>query len=264
MGRELRLLLLLPVAGYVIAATIVIETRFARPSESESAPLAAVRDGWRRPPGYPKLDPAPPLPEGHLLAHIRPGRAVDVRTRPHGRVVATLGSRTEFGSERVLSVVRERRGRWLGVTTPQVPNGALGWLDARAGALRYSRSAVELEVDLSSRLLVVRQGERVLRRAPVSTGRADSSTPRGRFAVTDKLPGRRYSSVYGCCILALSGTQPSLPAGWRGGNRLAIHGTPDQSSVGNRGSAGCLHARTRDLRWLMSSVPLGAPVRIHL
>jgi L,D-transpeptidase catalytic domain len=263
MARELRLLLLLPVTACGLAASIVFATRFLQSPRTESAPPAAVRDGWRRPSDYPKLDPAPPLPEGHLVVHIRPGRAVDIRARPHGRVLTTLGSRTEFGSERVLSVVSERRGRWLGVTTPQLPNGALGWLDARSRALRYSHSAVELEIDLSRRQLLVRRAQRVLRRAPVSIGRAASPTPTGRFAVTDKLPGARYSAVYGCCILALSGTQPIPPAGWRGGNRLAIHGTPDQSSVGGRRSAGCLHARTSDLRWLMSSVPLGAPVRIH-
>jgi L,D-transpeptidase catalytic domain len=197
------------------------------------------------------------------VAHIKPGHAVEVHLRPDGRVLTTLGSRTEFGSARALAVLSKRRGRWLGVTTPQLPNGALGWLDARSGALRYSHSPVELEVDLSRRQLLVRRAEQVLRRTPVSIGRAASPTPTGRFAVTDKLPGSEFSSVYGCCILALSGTQPNLPPGWTGGNRLAIHGTPDEGSVGGRRSSGCLYARASDLRWLMSSVPLGTPVRIH-
>jgi L,D-transpeptidase catalytic domain len=263
MAREPRLLLLLPATACALAAPVFSQASLQRSAGNESTPPSAVRDGWRQRADYPRPDRDLRLPEGHLVARIRAGRAVEIRARPHGRVVTTLGSRTEFGSQRALSVVRERRGRWLAVTTPQLPNGALGWLDARSGALRYSHSAVELEVDLSRRQLLVRRAERVLRRAPVSIGRAGSPTPTGRFAITDKLPGPRYSAVYGCCILALSGTQPNLPAGWRGGNRLAIHGTPDQGSVGGRRSAGCLHARTSDLRWLMSSVPLGAPVRIH-
>ena len=263
MACELRLLFLVPCAACALALSLVLQRYYPTAAPITSAPPTAAPDRWRPPPAYPKPDPASRTAEGRLVAYVRPGHAVEVRSRPNGRLLTTLGPRTEFGSARALSVVRERRGRWLGVTTPHVPNGTLGWLDARSGGLRYSHAPVELEVDLSRRLLLVRRAEKVLRRAPISIGRPDSPTPTGRFAVTDKLPGPRYSSVYGCCILALSGTQPNLPAGWTGGNRLAIHGTPDEGSVGGRRSAGCLHARASDLRWLMKSVSLGTPVRIH-
>jgi L,D-transpeptidase-like protein len=244
MSSEPRLLLALPLTLCVLAASLVLR------AQHESAMAAGMRG-------------AATAPHGSLVAHVKRGRVVAVRSRPNGRVLASLGSRTEFGSEQALSVVRERRRGWLGVTAPQLPNGRLGWIDARSGALRYSRAPVDLEIDLSRRQLVVRRSGQVIRRVPVSIGRAGSPTPTGRFAVTDKLPGARYSSVYGCCILALSGTQPNVPRGWAGGNRLAVHGTRDQRSVGGRASAGCLHARDRDLRHLMKAVPLGAPVRIH-
>jgi hypothetical protein len=266
MASELRSLLLLPVVLCGLAASLVLRSQYA-PARTEEKPTAAAvhRDAWRTPRSFPKPSPAPVLePEpAALVAHVKPGRAVAVRSQPNGRVVASLDARTEFGSRRALSVVRQRRSRWLGVTTPQLPNGQLGWIDARSGALRYSRAPIELEIDLSRRELRVRRSGRVAGRIRVSVGRPGSPTPTGRFAVTDKLPGARYSRVYGCCILALSGTQPRLPAGWTGGNRLAIHGTPDQGSVGGRVSAGCLHARDHDLRRLMRAVPLGAPVRIH-
>jgi hypothetical protein len=262
MARELRPLLLLPLALVALAVSVMLQRPYERPVGVET-PKVESPDRWRAPASFPKPEPSPPLALGHLVAHVKPGHAVAVRSRPNGRVLTSLGPRTEFGSSRALSVVRERGGRWLGVTTPQLPNGKLGWVDARSGALQYSHAPVELEVDLSRRQLLVRRGEEILRRLPVSIGRAGSPTPTGRFAVTDKLPGARYSSVYGCCILALSGTQPNLPAGWTGGDRLAIHGTPDEGTVGGRESAGCLHARTNDLRRLMKVVPLGAPVRIH-
>src|SRR5438309_491356 len=83
-----------------------------------------------------------------------------------------------------------------------------------------------------------------------------SATPIGRFSITDKLSGGAYGPYYGCCILALSGHQTNTPAGWRGGDRLAIHGTNDPSSIGTGSSAGCLHARARDLHVLMRRVPL--------
>ena len=71
--------------------------------------------------------------------------------------------------------------------------------------------------------------------------------------------GSDYSSVYGCCILALSGHQTNLPPGWTGGDRLAIHGGSDRG----RGQHGCLHADEADLRYLMRVVPLGTQITIH-
>jgi hypothetical protein len=265
MAAELRTLLLLPVVLCGLAASLVLRSQYESVRVSETSAAVVPRDAWRAPRSFPKPTPAAhSKPQaGALVALVKPGRAVAVRAKPNGRVLASLGSRTEFGSRRALSVVRHRRSRWLGVTTPHLPNGQLGWIDARSGALRYSRAPVELEIDLSRRQLRLRKSGRVVRRVPVSIGRPESPTPTGRFAVTDKLPGARYSSVYGCCILALSGTQPKLPRGWTGGNRLAIHGTPDEGSVGSRASAGCLHARDEDLRRLMKTVPLGTPVRIH-
>jgi L,D-transpeptidase catalytic domain len=79
--------------------------------------------------------------------------------------------------------------------------------------------------------------------------------------VTDKLPGPRYGSFYGC-IIALSAHRPRLPAGWHGGDRVAIHGTDARSSIGAPASAGCLRTRDDDLRVLMRIVPLGTSVVI--
>jgi hypothetical protein len=204
-----------------------------------------------------------PKPAPHLIAYVRPGRSVALRARPFGPVVERVGSSTPFGSPRALAVVQTSRGRWLGVTQPELGNHRLGWIDARAGGLRYSRTAWLIDVDLSTRTLVLRRNGTIVRRMLVGVGRAGSSTPTGRFAVTDKLDGPAYSSYYGCCILALSATQGNLPAGWTGGNRIAIHGTPSASDFGRAVSAGCLHARDGDLRYLMRMLPLGTPVVIR-
>ena len=115
------------------------------------------------------------------------------------------------------------------------------------------------DVDLSTRVLRVKQGTRLLRTMRVGTGASGTATPTGRFAITDKLAGARFSAVYGCCILALSGHQTNLPPGWTGGDRLAIHGGSTAGAV----STGCLHAAETDLRWLMRVVPLGAQITIR-
>jgi L,D-transpeptidase catalytic domain len=214
-------------------------------------------DGWTR-----VRDPRP-RPLGHLIAAVRPGRSLALHSRPFGRVLARVGARTPFGSPRTLGVVATRHGRWLAVTEAGVDGNRVVWVDARAGGLRYARTQVELDVDLSSRTLVLRRGHAVIRRASIGVGRPGSPTPTGRFAVTDKLKGSSYSAAYGCCILALSAIQPNLPAGWSGGNRVAIHGTPSASDFGRAVSAGCMHASDADLRYLMRIVPLGTPVVIR-
>jgi L,D-transpeptidase catalytic domain len=199
----------------------------------------------------------------HLVAYVRPGETPALHRRPFGQIIARVGSRTPFGSPRALGVVRTRAGRWLGVTEAGLGNNRLVWLDARAGGVRYVHTRVELDVDLSSRMLVVRRDGISIRKVAIGIGRTGSPTPTGRFAVTDKLDGRAYSAAYGCCILALSATQPNLPRGWTAGNRIAIHGTLSSSDFGRAVSAGCVHAPDADLRYLMRIVPLGTPVFIR-
>ena len=194
---------------------------------------------------------------GAIVASVKPGRAVELRSRPNGHSVGVLGSRTLYGSRLTLPVVKQH-GDWLGVVSAAMPNGRLGWVSAKSDALAFGRVKLEVEADLSRRLLRVWAHGHVIKRFRVGIGRAGTSTPTGRFSITDKLRGRDYGSYYGCCILALSGHQPHTPRGWTGGARLAIHG----GSYG-AGSAGCLHASTRDLRYLMRMAPLGTQVVIH-
>ena len=202
--------------------------------------------------------PPPARQPAFEIAHVE--KAAALRARPGGPVVARVGTRTEFGSPERLAVAR-RRGPWLGLVTTKRPNGRLAWV--RSGSVTVASTRMSLILDLSKRTLVLERGAKVVRRMKVGIGRASSPTPTGRFGVTDKLDGRAYGAYYGCCIIALSAHQPRLPAGWPGGDRIAIHGTNAPSTIGARASAGCAHARDADLRILMRRVPLGAPVFIH-
>lgn len=208
-------------------------------------------------PEPPAAGPAASRPAAFMALTVN--RPVGLRARPRGPVTSWLAPETEFGSPRVVGVV-SRRGAWLGVTTPTLPDGQLGWIRRGDPAVNAGRVRWSLRADLSERRLVLRRGAKVVRRLTVAIGAAGSPTPTGRFAVTDKLAGGRYSAAYGCCILALSGHQPNLPAGWRGGNRLAIHGT--YGEVGLPATAGCLRASNDEMAELMRRVPLGTPVFI--
>jgi len=186
-----------------------------------------------------------------LVVHAAPGSAARVR----------VGPRTEY-EEPIRYAVVKRRGRWLGVITPAVPNGRIGWV--RASTVRRARFVRDhVEVDLSRRLLRLLVDERVVLETKVAVGAADSPTPIGSFAITDKLPGSKLGSVYGCCVLVLSGHQPHPPRGWAARDyRLAIHGG-DGRTIGRPISAGCVHVRAATLRFLMDRLPPGTPVTIH-
>ncbi len=265
MARELWPLVALPVALAALAASLAVRPFLPDQVGSRPQPSTAALFAGRASPDKAAPEPVqqvrPEAPEPRRLV-ARVSGSLAVRSRPGGAVAQLIGSRTEFGSPRALGVVR-RKGRWLGVTLPELGNGRLGWVDVRSSGLRVAATAVAIQIDLSAHRLALLRGDHVVRRLPVTIGAPGSPTPTGRFAVTDKLPGARYSSAYGCCILALSGRQPTLPPGWTGGDRLAIHGAPAGQPIGRAASAGCLHAAERDLRALMRTVPLGTPVLIR-
>jgi L,D-transpeptidase catalytic domain len=215
------------------------------------APVAPVR---------PVARSAARAPRPRRLAVVR--GLVALSERPGGPATMRVGPTTEFGSRHVLAV-GARRGDWLGVITTARPNNRLAWVRRGSPGLELRRTRWSLHADLSDRTLTLRKGGRRVHRLKVAVGRPGSETPTGRFAVTDKLSGSQYGPYYGCCILALSGTQPKPPPGWTGGNRLAIHGTDAPSTVGMAASAGCLRASDRALRRLMARVPLGTTVFIR-
>jgi lipoprotein-anchoring transpeptidase ErfK/SrfK len=266
-------LLALVAAGLLLLGLLASGTAqdAARPAAPPARPAAATL-----PPGAATeaTGPRPVSPRPAAAAHaardrrvppqlvLRVRDSVTLLREPGGVAATTVGAATEFGSPRTLTVAR-RHGRWLAVSVPELPNGQLGWLDARSAAVERSRSRLSLHADLSERRVELRRGERVLMRVSVAIGGPQSPTPVGRFSVTDRLPGPRFSPTYGCCILALSGHQTNLPPGWSGGDRLAIHGTNDPASVGTPASAGCLRAENDAMQRLYARVPLGTPVQIR-
>ncbi|HET8822665.1 MAG TPA: L,D-transpeptidase [Thermoleophilaceae bacterium] len=184
-------------------------------------------------------------------------RRVTLHRRPGGRRRLRLSAKTEWGSPRVLGVIG-RRGDWISVQAPELANGEVAWMEAsraRLDCVRWSMHA-----DLSRRRLYVRRDGETVRRFDIAIGRRGNPTPRGRFAVTDKLRVTDRGSPYGCCVLAVTGHQTRLPAGWPGGDRLAVHATNELSSLGRAASLGCLRVTSAQARWLIRTMPLGAPL----
>jgi lipoprotein-anchoring transpeptidase ErfK/SrfK len=200
--------------------------------------------------------------QGFAIAQVEPGAQIEVFDTPRGERLGVVPARTEFGSPTTFSVINQRGG-WLQVTTPLAKDNQPRWIEAGSG-LALQTTGISIHADLSARRVELRDdGERVLT-FPVTVGAPGTDTPPGRFAVTDVVFGG-LDPVYGCCAIALSGHQPNLPAGWIGGDRIAIHGTRtgDGALTGAAASSGCLRAADADVRLLGSKIPLGAPVFIQ-
>jgi len=196
---------------------------------------------------------------GQPIVWLRHGEQTPLRTAPGGKVVKRVGWRTAFGSPTVFAVFAHR-GRWAGVSTQLLPRGKLGWVKLDPSRLRAGWTRYSIDVDLSSRTARLRLGKRLVRSFTVTVGAAPSPTPTGRFAITDMFRGN-LNPAYGCCALATTATQPDLPSGWLGGNRIAIHGTT--GPVGVAISHGCIRADNGDVSALVSHVGLGTPVTVH-
>jgi hypothetical protein len=219
--------------------------------QPEPAPHVPVEPG-KLPPG-----------RGYILARVR--EDVLAYDRPEGRPTAWLRTKTPFGEPRTLGIAKVRDDRrWLGVHSPVFANDEIGWIPNEPKALDLSRTRYSLHVALSDTQIALRRGDKLVRDIPIAIGRAGTETPSGRFQITDKLPASRFpAGPYGCCIIPLSARQPNLPAGWAGGDRIAIHGTSQPETIGQAASSGCLRASDADLQVLMRDVPVGAPVFIR-
>jgi hypothetical protein len=228
---------------------------------AEITPSGSAASVTGSPTPKPALDPLSERALAHrgetLAAKITQRTAL--RESPGGRVLFHLTPETGFGSPRAMAVMR-RDGDWVGVAAEDLANGVLAWV--RADEVDLQRVTWKIRIDLSDRRgVLLHQGERY-GPFPVGVGTPTYETPPGRFGVTDRLHGES-GGAYGCCALALTGHQPNVPQDWPGGDRIALHGTPDASSIGIASTHGCLRASDETMQLLMARVPIGTQVVIR-
>jgi lipoprotein-anchoring transpeptidase ErfK/SrfK len=237
------------------------------PAAALAAALIALAV-WAGPAAAPPFGPHPKASEFDRYAavqrHGRPvavlRRAVALRATPGGAPLARLRPRTQWGSPAVLAIVG-RKGSWLKVIATELSNGHRAWIPLEATQVLANPWSVH--ADLAKRRVTVLRNGRVVRRFPVAVGAPGTPTPTGNFAVTDKLRLTGNSPNYGCCALALTGHQPNISQGWKGGDRLAIHGTHEPGTIGQAASLGCMRAGDSDARWVVAHVWLGTIVEIR-
>jgi hypothetical protein len=208
-------------------------------------------------PGRAAKPAAAPALSGPLAFNLK--RRAQLRLTPGGKIVAPIGTKTNFGSPTILAVAARKPG-WVLVRT-SMERHHVGWLPLAAGHLfEEPRSIV---VSLRRHELMVFHRGKLTDTYKVAIGMTATPTPRGKFAITDRLTTGNAQSDYGCCILALTAHQPKILQGWGGGDRVAIHATPHEWTIGKSISHGCIRASNAALRQLMRHVRLGMPVTIR-
>ena len=127
-----------------------------------------------------------------------------------------------------------------------------------------------IEVSKSENWLLVTLDGKFFKRYRVGTGKFNR-TPVGTFRIYDKIaeppwwrpdgtvvPYGDKENILGTRWMAIEATGDTPPA--RG---YGIHGTWDDSSLGQQSSAGCVRMKNEDVEELFIYVPRGTPVTIH-
>jgi lipoprotein-anchoring transpeptidase ErfK/SrfK len=221
-----------------------IERRAARdPKPTASSPK---HTGWDR---------------ATLLVHV-PGRGLAAHARPSGAssVIGSVAGASKYYRVPIVLWVSAHHHGWGRVELPYVWPRRTGWI--RLAGLRRDRTFVHVDVDLSAHRVRVYKHDELRYTAPGATGSPSSPTPTGHYVVTDRVPFPS-GGYLGTFAFGISGIQPHLPAGWSGGNQLAIHGTNAPSSIGTSASAGCIRVSEATLAFLKPLLRLGTPVVIH-
>jgi lipoprotein-anchoring transpeptidase ErfK/SrfK len=253
------LAVIVPVVPIVIALSLTgasVHTATAARAQPRTSPYTPVVRTHAPPTVHHASKTALPGGAGALVGYLLAPEALRSAPGGGGHTIGRLTTKTSFGSAETV-LVRRVKGHWLGVVNVAVGNNRLGWIPS--AHVQLTRVDWQLHAILSRHELFVYHDGRVVRHYVIATGRPTAPTPTGTFAVTDKLNTGDPGGSYGCCILALSAKAPHAIQDWSGGNRIAVHSTPDTGTIGQSISHGCMHVTLPEGDWLIHHVPLGTP-----
>lgn len=173
----------------------------------------------------------------------------------------TLPASTLLGTPTVVLIRRRTGHGWLRVELPGRPNGAEGWV--RADDVVVFPILREVVVDLSERVLRVREAGEVLVETAVAVGGGSSPTPAGLFYVTDAVRLLDTSGPWGPFALGLSARSDTVTEFNGGDGIIGIHGTNRPSSIGQAASLGCVRVPNEIMLEIADLVAVGTPVLIE-
>jgi lipoprotein-anchoring transpeptidase ErfK/SrfK len=205
---------------------------------------------------------AEPAFEPHLLVRAEAGLVARAHPWSGAAVIAAVPSTSRYYHEPLVLWVEDVRGhgRWGLVDIPYAWPHREGWISLEG--LAQVHTSITVKVDLSEHAVRVYRGDELVREVAGATGAASSPTPPGDYVVTDRVPFGAGSAL-GSFAFGISGIQPRLPAGWTGGDQLAIHGTNAPWSIGRSVSAGCIRVSETALQVFLPLLRQGTPVLIR-
>ncbi len=126
---------------------------------------------------------------------------------------------------------------------------------------------LHLVIRLSNRRVYVYRQEKLLSSYPIAVGREGWETPTGEYQVIQKIQEPSWEHPFTGEIIPPG---PDNPLGIRwigfwtdGTNYIGFHGTPNEDTVGQAASHGCIRMLNQDVKLLFDKVTIGTPVIVE-
>ena len=210
---------------------------------------------------------APASPTAKLAYTAKILIATNVFKQPGRHVMLSLPTHAAWGGgPHVLLVLdtRDYKGKtWLRVALPDRPNGSSGWI--REDFVHLKTTSWRVTISRSSHLVTVYRNGHKQRSFRSVVGAPATPTPRGLYAIYEKLAQPNPKGFLGPWALHLTAFSNVLLNYGGGPGRVAIHGRDGASladPLGSDRSHGCIRVDDANIRWMARVVPLGTPVLI--
>lgn len=128
------------------------------------------------------------------------------------------------------------------------------------------KSTTNLVLKLSDRRVYLYRGDKIAASYPVAIGKAGWETPVGSYKVMEMQRDPTWQHPW-TGKLVPPGAKNPLGARWigfwtDGKNFIGFHGTPQEKSVGQAASHGCVRMLNKDILALYAQVEVGTPVTV--
>lgn len=127
--------------------------------------------------------------------------------------------------------------------------------------LRIWKGDFNILIDKSQNILILKDGNEVVKVYPVATGE-NNSTPTGTFKIITKLENPTWFNKG--IVIQPDSPENALGTRWLGFDLpgYGIHGTIEPETIGKQVSAGCVRMLNSDVEELYSIVPYGTKVAV--
>jgi hypothetical protein len=198
------------------------------------------------------------------LVALAKGETLDVWSAPcsEGRPERTIRSQDEASREILLVVRQQLASEWLEAHLPVAPGGVTGWV--KRDDVTLSRHRFRIEVERSTHRLVVYDGDRLALDTPVAIGSSDAPPAGPKLFIKELIETPDPDGAYGSYAYGLSGSNNLVESFEAGTGVVGIHGTDDESSLGQDVPTGSLAIGREPLTRMVDrlGLPLGTPVEI--